>query len=82
MQQVSSSELNSRPGAVLKKAQSSAVEITTHGKPAVVMIPADQYEKMGGERARLLAVMRELQDEAAANGLTPEDLEKILNEDE
>ena len=82
MQQVSASELNNRPGSVLKKAESGAVEITSHGKPTVVMIPADQYQKMGGERARLLAAMRELQDEAAANGLTQEILDEILSGDE
>ena len=81
MEQISSSELNSRPGAVLKKAKVSAVEITQHGESTVVMLPADQYQRMGGEQARLLAVIREVQDEAEKNGLTQDIIDEILNED-
>ena len=81
MEQVSSSELNTRPGAVLRRAKSGAIEITNHGKAEVVMLPADQYQRMGGEQARLLAIIREVQDEAEKNGLTQEIIDEVLKED-
>ncbi len=80
MQQIPSSELKNKFGSVIKKIQTEAVQITSHGEPVAIVISPEQYENMGGDRARLLAVLKRNQQVAAANGITEQKLAELLNE--
>ena len=82
MKQVSSTELNTHPGAVLQQAQIESVAITSRGKSIVVMVPLSQYKAMGGERFRLLAQLEKNHRQAKENGLTEETLYQLLHEKE
>ena len=80
MKQVSSTELNTRPGTVLRQAQTEPVAITSRGESIVVMVPLNQYQAMGGERSRLLAQLGKNHRQAKENGLTEETLNQLLHE--
>lgn len=81
MQQVPSTDLKNKFGSIIKKVQTEAVQITSHGEPVAIVISPEQYENMGGDRARLLAVLKRNQEVAAANGITEEKMAELLNGD-
>ncbi len=66
----------------MKQAQNGTVEITRRGEVVAYLISPDIYKNMGGNRARLLAVMEKMQKEAKSSGLTQEILDEILTENE
>jgi prevent-host-death family protein len=78
LKQISSTELNKRPGAILRKAQTEPVAITNRGESIVVMLPLQQYQAMGGERSRLLKQLAKNHSQAKVNGLTQEALQQVL----
>jgi prevent-host-death family protein len=80
MIKVTSTELNTRPGTVLRQAQTEPVAITIRGESTVVMVPLSQYEAMGGERSRLLAQLEKNHRQAKENGLTESILNQLLHE--
>ncbi len=67
-------------GSLLEAAQREPVTITKQGRPAAVVISLDEYERMGGERARLKRVVSDLRQEAKENGLTEEIVQAIIDE--
>ncbi|MEL6711345.1 MAG: type II toxin-antitoxin system Phd/YefM family antitoxin, partial [Pseudomonadota bacterium] len=67
LKQISSTELNKRPGAILRKAQTEPLEITSRGESIVVMLPLQQYQAMGGERFRLLKQLEKNHRQAKAS---------------
>ncbi|MEM6406004.1 MAG: type II toxin-antitoxin system Phd/YefM family antitoxin [Pseudomonadota bacterium] len=78
LKQISSTELNKRPGAILRKAQTEPVEITSRGESIVVMLPLQQYQAMGGERFRLLKQLEKNHRQAKASGLTQKTLQQVF----
>lgn len=80
MYQYSSSDLSSRSGTILRKAQQEPVEITNRGEPVAVLMSAEQYHRLGGGWEALRASIKETQRQAEANGLTQEQLLELLNE--
>jgi len=67
-------------GSLLETAQREPVTITKQGRPAAVVISLDEYERMGGERARLKRVVSDLRQEAKESGLTEEIVQAIIDE--
>ena len=82
MLQIPTSDLKNKFGTVMRQAEKGTVEITRHGEVVAYLMAPNIYENMGGNRARLLALMKSMQAEAKANGLTQEILDEILKEDE
>lgn len=69
-------------GEILSRVQTEPVEITKRGKIVAIMLSPSQYQNMGGDRARLRAVIKDIQAQARANGLTPEILSELLNDED
>lgn len=67
-------------GSLLETAQREPVTITKQGRPAAVVLSLDEYERMGGERARLKRVVSDLRQNAEESGLTEEILQTIIDE--
>lgn len=81
MQQIPATKAKDQFGAILSTVRYEPVEITKRGEVVAVLLSSSQYENMGGNKARLKAVVKELRDQAKANGLTQEILADLLNEE-
>lgn len=80
MKTVASREAKSQFGQIMNTIPREPVQITKHGNPVAIIISPEEYEDMGGEKARLTALIRRTQREAKKNGLTAEILSELLHE--
>ena len=80
MQQIPATTAKDQFGEILTRVQTEPIEITKRGKTVAIVLSPSQYQNMGGDRARLRAVIKDIQAQARANGLTPEMLSELLNE--
>ncbi len=72
-------EAKNRFGQVIDAAQREPVTVTRQGRPSVVIVSAEEYERRQGRAWRnLLAVMEETGRYAAKQGLTEETLDQLL----
>ncbi len=79
MKSVSAIDAKNRFGQLLDAAQREPVTVTKKGRPAAVVLSVEDYERIrGAARRRLLATIDKAQEEAAAKGLTEEELEQLL----
>ena len=82
MRRISAIEAKNRFGQLLEAAKREPVTVTKQGRPAAVMLSVEDYERMCGmARARLLDTVRQMQEEAAAAGLTEEVLDELLKDE-
>lgn len=79
MKTITAVEARNRFGQLLDTAQKQPVTVTKKGRPIVVVMSAQDYERRK-QRAwqRLLEVMEQTGEHAARRGLTPENLERLL----
>ncbi len=80
MRQVPATQAKDQLGSILSQVNTEPVEITNRGKVVAVILSPSHYQDMGGDKARLRAVIKDIQAQAKANGLTPEILSQLLNE--
>ena len=72
-------EAKNRFGQVIDAAQREPVTVTRQGRPSVVIVSAEEYERRQSRAWRnLLAVMEETGRHATDQGLTEETLDKLL----
>lgn len=72
-------EAKNRFGQVIDAAQRGPVTVTRQGRPSVVILSAEEYQRRQGRAWRnLLAVMDETGSYASGKGLTEEDLDELL----
>jgi prevent-host-death family protein len=82
MRTITATEAQGSFGALLSSARHEAVQVTEDGKPAVVILPAADYERLLGEaRADLKQTLERLRASAAGRGLTEEKLAELLADD-
>jgi prevent-host-death family protein len=75
-------EAKTRFGQVIDAAQREPVTVTRQGRPSVVIVSAEEYERRQSRAWRnLLSVMEETGRYAAEQGLTEETLDKLLADD-
>lgn len=79
MKTISALEAKNRFGQLIDAAQRQPVTVTKQGRPSVVVMSAQDYERRK-RRAwqRLLEVIDQTGKHAARQGLTPERLEHLL----
>ena len=73
MKTVTALEAKNRFGKLLDEAQREPVTVTKQGRPFAVVIAADSFDKDAYDRAlrdKLRATIKNLQDQAAAAGVT------------
>jgi prevent-host-death family protein len=81
MRTITAIDAKDRFGQLLETAQREPVTVTKQGRPAAVMLSVEDYERMRGmARDRVLKTVRQMQEEAAAAGLTEEVLGEILKD--
>jgi prevent-host-death family protein len=80
MKTLASREAKERFGALLDTVQNEPVTILKNGRPTAVVISPDEYARLGGSRERIFSLMDQMQEEAAANGLTQDMLSSIIND--
>ncbi|QOC22062.1 type II toxin-antitoxin system Phd/YefM family antitoxin [Wenzhouxiangella sp. AB-CW3] len=72
-------EAKNRFGKVIDAAQREPVTVTRQGRPSVVIVSAEEYERRQSRAWRnLLAVMEQTGRYAAEQGLTEEALDQLL----
>jgi len=82
MTEMTALDAKNRFGRLLDLAQRAPVTITKNGRPSVVVMSADAYERRRKAAARLLGeAMDRMAAEAKAKGLDEGDLEKLLADD-
>ncbi|MEE4295589.1 MAG: type II toxin-antitoxin system Phd/YefM family antitoxin [Wenzhouxiangella sp.] len=75
-------EAKNRLGQVIDAAQREPVTITRQGRPSVVMVSAEEYQRRQNRAWRnLLAVMEETGQYASEQGLTEEALDVLLTDE-
>lgn len=80
MKTLASREAKERFGALLDTVQNEPVTILKNGRPTAIMMSPDEYARLGGARERIFSLVDQMQQEAAANGLTKEMLNAIIND--
>ena len=79
MKSVSALEAKNRFGELLEAAQRQPVSITRHGRPSVVMISAESYDRRQRvARQRMREAMRRAGEHAAAQGMDEDVLDQLL----
>ncbi|MFP4209392.1 MAG: type II toxin-antitoxin system Phd/YefM family antitoxin [Wenzhouxiangella sp.] len=72
-------EAKNRFGQVIEAAQREPVTVTRQGRPSVVIVSAEEYQRRQSRAwQNLLAVMEETGRYASAQGLTEEALDQLL----
>ncbi len=80
MRTVSSIDAKARFGELLDSARQAPVTVTRHGRPAAVVLSIADYERMRGHGwQRLQDTLDAGRTQAAANGLTDELLDELLD---
>jgi prevent-host-death family protein len=79
MKRVTALEAKTRFGEVLEAAQRQPVSITRNGRPSVVMISAESYERRQRmARERLRQSLQHAGEHAAAQGMNEDVLDQLL----
>jgi prevent-host-death family protein len=79
MRTISSLDAKNRFGQLLDAAQRAPVTVTKKGRPAVIVMSIEDYERMRGAAwTRLFETMAMARKQAAERGLTDELLEELL----
>ena len=79
---ISAINAKNRFGQLLDAAQREPVTVTKKGRPAAVMLSVEDYERMrGAARQRLFDTIDQMHQEAAANGLSENKLDQLLQND-
>jgi prevent-host-death family protein len=79
MQTISATEAKQKFAALLDKAQREPVLIQRNERDVAVLISAEEYGRMSGNRWAEFDRLTDLASaEAEANGFTPKDLQEIL----
>ena len=82
MTEMTALDAKNRFGRLMDLAQRAPVTITRNGRPSVVVMSADAYERRRKSAAsRLREVMDRMAAEAKAKGLDEAELERLLAED-
>ena len=81
MRQIPATQAKDQFGNIISTIQREPVEITKRGQPVAIILSPAQFKEMGGDRAHLRAVIKDIQAQAKANGLTPELLAELLNDE-
>jgi prevent-host-death family protein len=82
MTEMTALEAKNRFGRLIDLAQRAPVTITKNGRPSVVVMSADAYERrLAPARQRLREALERTRAEAARNGLTEADLDALLADD-
>jgi prevent-host-death family protein len=82
MTEMTALDAKNRFGRLIELVQRAPVTITRNGRPSVVVMSADTYERRRKAAAcRLGEVMRQMAAEAKANGLDEAELAKLLAAD-
>lgn len=82
MRSISAIDAKNRFGQLLDAAQREPVTVTKKGRPAVVVLSIDDFERMSGiARQRFLDTIGEMHKEAEARDLTEEVLGELLQDD-
>lgn len=72
-------EAKNRFGQIIEEAQRGPVTVTRQGRASVVILSAEEYERRQSRAWRnLLAVMDEAGRYAASEGLTEQELDRLL----
>lgn len=83
MTEMTALDAKNRFGRLIELAQRAPVTITKNGRPSVVVMSADAYERRRRAAAeRLREAMDRMAAEAKANGLDEAGLEKLLADDD
>jgi prevent-host-death family protein len=82
MQTMSANEAKARFGELLDRAQREPVQIARHNRVIGVMVSAEDYAAMRAFYAdRLCHTLERTADEAAAKGLTEDELARLLTDE-
>lgn len=82
MTEMTALDAKNRFGRLIDLAQRAPVTITKNGRPSVVVMSVDAYERRRiSARQRLREALERTREEAARNGLTEDDLEALLADD-
>ena len=82
MTEMTALDAKNRFGRLIDLAQRAPVTVTKNGRPSVVVMSADAYERrQASARQRLRAALERTRSEAARNGLTEADLDALLADD-
>ena len=81
MKRVPATEAKNRLGAILDDAQREPIVIRRQDRDIAVVLSMSEYERLrSGNIQAFLDLRKQVADEAAANGLTDERLNELLNE--
>lgn len=82
MTEMTALDAKNRFGQLMEMAQRKPVTITKNGRPSVVVMSADAYDRRrSSAQERLRAALERTRTDAARKGLTEADLEKLLADD-
>jgi prevent-host-death family protein len=82
MTEMTALDAKNRFGRLIELAQRAPVTITKNGRPSLVVMSADAYERRRKAAARRLGeALERTRREAARNGLTEADLDALLADD-
>lgn len=83
MQTITANEAKTRFGELIDRVQREPVGVTRRNRVVGVMVSAEDYAAMRGFYAdRLAATLKQTASDAATAGLTPEQLERLLADEE
>lgn len=75
----SSREAKTNFSTFVRSAESEPTRVTRHGKPAIVALSEEQYDRLSSnKRQRFMKSFHALQEDARKTGLTAEKLDSIL----
>jgi prevent-host-death family protein len=82
MQTISATEAKNKLASVMEMAQKQPVMIERNGRPAVVMLSVEEYEKRASDTGReaFLALCERLAEASTRRGMTGEVLAALLSE--
>jgi prevent-host-death family protein len=82
MKTVTALEAKTRLGELLETAQRQPVSVTRNGRPSVVIISAESYQRRQRmARDRLRQAMNRASELAAAKGLNEAELDRLLSDE-
>lgn len=82
MQIITSSELQSQIGKIMKLVQREPVTINSHGTPVAVLLSYDEFEKMRSEKIQdFTQFCEDVSLKAAAKGMNEKVLKELLEDE-